>query len=345
MLGQFRSGRPCPASRVGIAVALALAVAAILPWKVTAQNRESGETRTARLAEQWEDVLLLEATRYLRFNREQLASLVPMARTASDRIERLVEENDRSLATVERIARKHREALLRGERVSTVEQQGAVQYGRTLQQKRLEAEEQLVLTLAPRLARLLTREQIQRAYLLALGEWPKGEAGSPALLDPDSGFVLAQDPRSEWLEILRTRDPAHIRDSMATPDNAPATLDIEIKLTPSTAPRITTTGAVSDYAKLNSTISQRDCVACHRAAPAKAGWFISNRQVCPASIRPADGAARRRIADRLVNGATEAELALSLRPLVRRLFFSPRLRPLLAERLGTPVPITPDDGQ
>jgi hypothetical protein len=328
---------------VGIALALAVAVAAVLPWRVTAQDRSGSEGRTARIAEQWEDVLLLDATRYLRLSREQLAQFSPLARLAADRLNRLEEENERTLATVERIARKHREALLRGQRVSTVEQEGAVNYGRALQQKRAEAEEQLVQLLAPRLARVLTREQIQRAFLLALGDWPKEEAKSPALLDPASGFVVAPEQRSDWLTLLSTADPTHAAATSGVEAASRNSL-LHWKINVNGGREIfgydlrPIRGEVVDNGALDLFITEQSCNGCHQSGPKNNERLGNEPAACPVTLNPASGTSpartAARMAARLAGAATEAERVISLRPLVGRLFFSPRLRPVLAERLG-----------
>src|SRR5262249_11363118 len=53
------------------------------------------------LAAKWEDLLLLEAIRYLRLSPAQLEAMLPLARSAEDRLARLTQEAAAALATLE----------------------------------------------------------------------------------------------------------------------------------------------------------------------------------------------------------------------------------------------------
>src|SRR5262249_9471235 len=70
------------------------------------------------LAAQWEAVLLPEAIRYLRLSPAQLRQLLPLARTAEDRLAKLAAEETKRLAALDRIARENRQALLAGRAAS-----------------------------------------------------------------------------------------------------------------------------------------------------------------------------------------------------------------------------------
>src|SRR5262249_29937499 len=136
------------------------------------------------LAAKWEDLLLLEAIRYLRLSPAQLEAMLPLARSAEDRLARLTQEAAAALATLEGIARQNREALVGGAAGDPESQASALRQREAMQERRSRAEAEIVDELAPRLAKILTREQVLRACLLALGKEPPDPVKSPALLDP-----------------------------------------------------------------------------------------------------------------------------------------------------------------
>src|SRR5262249_10088780 len=98
------------------------------------------------------------------------------------------------LAGMRQIARRNREALLDGR--SGPQQEDLFAMQRSLDERRAQAEAEIVQYVLPRLAAILTREQIARAHLLALGEpvRDRDRVLGPALLDPAAGFVLAEAP-------------------------------------------------------------------------------------------------------------------------------------------------------
>src|SRR5205085_240962 len=71
-------------------------------------------------------------------------------------------------------------------------QSDAIALERAMRQRRAQVESEIVEYVLPRLARILTRDQIVRACLLTLGEpvRDRNQVLSAALLDPASGFVL-----------------------------------------------------------------------------------------------------------------------------------------------------------
>jgi hypothetical protein len=143
----------------------------------------------------WEDMLLLEATRYLRLSASQLRQLSMLAQAADGRLAQLRAQEDQSLASLHQIALRQREALLAGRNSSAREQANALTMRQTMQQRRAETERTVVQEVLPQLARLLAPTQVERAFLLSQGQVPPGEAAEPALLDPAAGFVTGDKPR------------------------------------------------------------------------------------------------------------------------------------------------------
>lgn len=144
----------------------------------------------------WEDMLLLEATRYLRLTDAQLRQLFAVAQSADGRLTQLRAQEDQSLASLHQIALRQREALLAGRNSSAREQASALTLRQSMQQRRAETETAIVQEVLPQLARLLAPAQVERAFLLAQGQVPPGEAAEPALLDPAAGFVTGDKSRA-----------------------------------------------------------------------------------------------------------------------------------------------------
>src|SRR6266851_1206225 len=76
-----------------------LALAGLLPWRVSAESAAAPET-SASLAQNWEDVLLLDAMRYLRLSPAQLAQIQPLAGAAQERLARLSEQEEKTRAAL-----------------------------------------------------------------------------------------------------------------------------------------------------------------------------------------------------------------------------------------------------
>jgi beta-lactamase regulating signal transducer with metallopeptidase domain len=140
----------------------------------------------------WEDVLLLQATRYLRLSSSQLQQLLPVARSANRKLTDLQQREDKTLETLRRIALRQREALVEGREASVQEQADAISLRDTAHRLRGETESAIVRGSLAELVRVLTPKQVERAYLLMHGQTPEGEVRTPALLDPVAGFVTAQ---------------------------------------------------------------------------------------------------------------------------------------------------------
>jgi hypothetical protein len=153
-------------------------------------------------------VLLLEAIRYLGLSKTQIQALLPLAKVADERLAKLREQEEKKFAILEPMVRQHREALLSGK---TVEHESdAVLHWQFLQQQRGQVEEQIIQYVTPRLARLLSRAQVRRAFLLARGGALPGEVNSAALLDPSSGFVVNEVTKNQWRETFMKQELARL---------------------------------------------------------------------------------------------------------------------------------------
>lgn len=322
------------------------------------------------LAEQWEDVLLLEACGYLKLTSAQLRQLLPLARGADERLQKLAEQEKRTRATLTRIARENREALLAGRRGSR--QDEALDLERIQRQRRAQTEEEIVGSVLTPLARILSREQVARAHLLALGDPVRDDdrALSAALLDPGSGFVLTAErtqaagarlrasllslQREALRQSLAGRYQPGTLDRALGPDPDPARMLAALAARdPALAARV---GAKLDAAKLEVELKARlDAGELPQAAirairppklqevrPGLPGEpFVP---VVPEAAQRELEAAQQEVgalmrrpdlrAQLLAGSIAEDQLSTALRPLARRIFLSPRLRPVLEARLG-----------
>lgn len=298
------------------------------------------------LADQWEDVLLLEAMRYVKLSPAQREQVLPLARGAEERLKKLAEQEQRTRAALAQIARENREALLAGRPGS--KQSDAITLERSMRQRRAQVEAEIVEQVLPKLARILTRDQIVRAALLTLGEPVKdrNQVLSAALLDPASGFVLggevepppgttlAQQARdrigqvvNRWeqqrdaqaRQALASRYPQDIlkqafsslNSGVAFLSNADNTLQLKFSFTqPLMGDNLdlkVENGASSDDPRVAAARQELEALRARTQAP--------KAQV-------------------LSSTATLDDLLAALRPFTRRMFLSPRLRPVLSEKGG-----------
>src|SRR4051794_16492112 len=72
-----------------------LTLAGIIPCQVSAQSQPITGTRDS-LAGAWEDVLLLDAMRYLRLSPTQIQQIQPLASAAEDRLAKLAEKEEKT---------------------------------------------------------------------------------------------------------------------------------------------------------------------------------------------------------------------------------------------------------
>jgi hypothetical protein len=163
------------------------------------RNQQDLERRT-RVTQQWEDVLLLEAIRYLGLSPTQVEAMRPLAKAADERLANLQEQEEKRLTELEPLVQRQREALLSGK--TAKEASDTVLRWQSLQQRRAQVEEEIIQYVTPRLARLLSRAQVRRTFLLARGEGLPGEVISAALLDPSAGFVVNEVTKNHWRETF-----------------------------------------------------------------------------------------------------------------------------------------------
>jgi len=162
----------------------------------TAPTAAAGELRPAtgragigEAGAAWEDMILLQAMRYLLLSSAQLQQLLPIARAANRQLSSLQLREEQVLESIRRIAIRQRDALAAGQKASLREQAEAISMRQSAQRFRSEAEESIVSMSLARLVRVLTPKQVERAFLLEQGMTPEGESREPALLDPPSGFI------------------------------------------------------------------------------------------------------------------------------------------------------------
>jgi beta-lactamase regulating signal transducer with metallopeptidase domain len=323
----------------GCAGALLLSSACILPWRLIAW-RSHAPDRTARVAEQWEEMLLLEATRYLRLSRAQLALLKPVSQSAEACLAKLLDEDERTLATVERVAQRNREALLAGRAGLTREQSDALGQRSVLRQRKEQAETEIAQDTATRLARILSREQTLRALQLAQGQAPAEDPPSPALLDPESGFVLgvnspaaARSARPALVDLdhygsLDLYVLSRLEEHGRRPDNALAHVSRPI----SDGRWLNVTRLPPPQREVFWVSASDGCSGCH----SRPGTHLTGIVYRPGQNElyleracPAGGEGRLR--KWLLEGSSEEERATVLRPLARRLVLSPRFGAVLEE--------------
>jgi len=340
-----RSGR---GFQVWAGVLLAtLAPALLVPWRLSAAAAEAPAADT--LAQRWEDLLLLEAMRYLELSPAQVKRLQPLALTAEEHLDRAAEQEAAILKPLAQIAARQREALLSGTPISLEEQARALQLEKELAPLRRKATEELTNRVAPSLGRLLSASQVERAFLLSHGEMPRGLARRPALLDPASGFVL--DPRAK--EESRRTATRRVLARTYDPDLAQLAAD-------------SSPGWSGQWAELLKTPehggsgTQDPCASCHAATEnaSRSGTpgayfrlfgLRNGRQRPDASLLAAAERARQRLdelpvlARALTMDGPDAERSEAVKGLTRRLFSSPRLQTVIEERLrhGGSLPDAP----
>src|SRR5262249_36650405 len=100
-------------------------------------------------AKAWEDLLLLQATRYLRLTPTQIEQLRPVARRAGSRLARLRDQEEPTLADLRRMALRQREALVAGRNISLQEQSEALSRRNAMRQRRAAAEAEIVREALP----------------------------------------------------------------------------------------------------------------------------------------------------------------------------------------------------
>ena len=281
-----------------------------LPGSVKAQPPTSADTNV-RLAQQWEDMLLLQALDYLQLTPQQyqgMQTLVEATRTPTQEIDNL-------RAQLKTIVQEQYAALLQGKNPTSSEQFAVIEKEKRI--KRLEAAlaEEIANRLTPRFTQLLTRRQVARAWHLMHNQTPTGEARRVALYEPASGFVLPEDKSQELSEtlvrtVLRRSYSDDVLDGALMPNALAAVSGISY-ITIDTALLLT---------------FERMQGAPEEPAVSPEEVAVINKQA--AQIR----SALANDADAYMNQAPANLLNTALRHLTQRLFLSPRLKDVLAER-------------
>jgi hypothetical protein len=311
-------------------VAAALSPFALVPWQVSAQERDSDP---AELAQQWEDVLLLDAIRYLRLTPGQLQEIRQFARTTDERLNKLRQQEAKTHSSLARIARSQREALLAGKTVSLQEQANALLLEKSLRPARETAAQEITLYAGPKFVRLLSREQIMRALLLTHGEMPVNVAKRPALLDPQSGFILEvglrETARNDALRLaLGRRYPTAVLDALGPQVLSFTTTHSEVRVQP--------TKTLGDFVYASPSNSGATVDFFLKVAP-------ETHALPPNVTKPQFEAAQRErdrlqkdwssLANEMLDQATPDQIARALAHHVRRLFTSPRWKQVVDGRL------------
>jgi hypothetical protein len=255
---------------------------------------EGGRRDPAPALQQWEEVLLLEVFRYLRLSRSQLQQMAEVAGSTDAILAKLKAEEERAVALLARIGPKQREALVDGRAPSPAEQREAARATVTLRRERARAAEEIMRTAAPSLRRLLSREQLQRVYLLVQGEPRPADAAAPALLDPGAGFVT-----NDRGQVLQSR-LAEAEGNLTRADDDPR----PTQLSP----------------------QDEELLAAVRAD------LLANLQRAQQEVTRFRTAIHER-AQEIAREANDPEIESALRSLARRLFGSPRMKPVLEGRL------------
>jgi len=319
------------------AALVGLAPLTLVPWRVGAQEAEA-EGRS--LPQQWEDLLLLEAARYLRLTSGQFQQIRSIVRVTDDRLHKLQDQEAKTQATLQRITDRQRAALLAGKTVSLDEQANALLLEKGLRPARERATQEITEYAAPRLARLLTPDQIARAFLLTNGEMPATVARRPALLDPQSGFVLRGPEQAAMRAAAARRVLAHYYPP-AVVEALGQTISHEVILADPDQIKLSRFSRllIVDEAPVDLPLSPDTSAA----QPKLALSFSRPRYEPPAGVDKAlfDAAQREYmrleklpvLADELTAKGTPADRAEALSHTARRLFTSPRWKAMVDERL------------
>ena len=293
----------------------------------------------------WEDVLLLEAVRYLRLSPSQIQLAMPLVRVSAARLKKLDEQNRKTLESLAKIAEQNRRALLEGR--PGFRQDDAVALDRIMRKQKALAADEIVTFVAPRLVRILSREQAARAYLLTIGQpvHDPDRVASAALLDPTSGFVVGS------ANVERDQAVAAVNDLRSHIDQQTeaVTRQLLAQNYPAAVVDSLLGGSTGNFSSLGLNLKYTD-VLISKFAPGEfnvqftksndaANGVATAPAVDPNQLQAAQGALQKLQADpnqlllRTLEAAPEKDVAEAIRLFVRRMFMSPRLKPVLEERL------------
>ena len=306
--------------RIVLIVALMAGAAGLCIRHAAAEPLGDSSTRS-EVSQAWEDLLLLEAVRYLRLSRSQLRQLVPLAREAKRHLQKLESKQRRTVALAQQLTDRNRALLVDGQAGRTTDESRLLFFQRTLAEQREQAQGEVVGYIVPRLAQILTREQIQLAYQLAVGEKPKNQVVSPALFDPSSGFVLAPPrPGRNRERQVKSRLVARFR-PQPQPGKNGRFADVSV----------TRLETLVDWEVLSlSMVSGLEPLALS-FYDVREG--MTSRRFPPAERRRREQE-RQRSQEEIFAQAEAKDLADALRPFTRRFFLSSRCLPVLQDRLG-----------
>jgi hypothetical protein len=218
---------------------------------------------------------------------------------------KLREQEEKKYAFLEPIVRQNREALLSGK---TVEHQSdAVLHWQFLQQRREQVVEEIIQYVAPCLARLLSRPQVLRAYLLARGGALPVQVNCVALLDPSSGFLVDVATKMRWRDAVVKQQLARLYPPQVLAID-PASLDRRRTFNANGEEMLETMTAEEQAAEQAQT----------KKLMLETDWFA--RWEDPSG--------------RALAAGTEDEQVWALYHFVRRTFLSSRITPVLTERAG-----------
>ena len=280
----------------------------LLTGAAAAQNSPS-------LDEKWEDLLLLEAFRHLRATDSQMRLMRPLAAAAQRRMTQLEEKQRALINEAERLIERNRAAALDGKPSLPTEEARLLELMTTLARQRDEAAAEVVASLTPRLLQILNREQVRRAYELAIGEKPADLAVSPAIYDLRSGFVLGTSPRvgPSPNSLRNSLRRLYARRAPSPPAGAPgataaAAVDPSVSLESLAVPVFYTELADVGFERLDARTPASTASAVRSAFVLRAGGQAgqATRAADPIAELPGE------------------ELRQALAPFVRRVFLSPR---------------------
>jgi hypothetical protein len=277
-----------------LAILVVLVVLGASPAPGTAEPEEAPE-RGAQPPAEREDFLLREACRYLNLSPQQAGQLLVIARQADERRRLFEQQSERTLRDLEPLAARDPEYVTRARA--------------SLEQSRAQVFSQILTFATSQTVRLLTREQIALAWRLAEGHPPKYAQADPALLEPEAGFTQRF--------AGRRRSPAGSRGQPvpgggAAGSGAPQGDEAEVEA----------------LELLQRALVAEATVEVERLMDAQPQNLQMRRRSSVSSV-PARRATERPFPQLVVETADLNELAFAVEPLARRIFFSPRIVPVL----------------
>lgn len=273
------------------------------PQEPDERQQEAGQRDPER-----EDSLLREALAYLKPSRAQLTHLLLLARQTDRRLELFQAEQDRILRALE--ARREQDPV------------AAARVQESLEQQRAQVVSQVSAFVTPQLVRLFSREQIGLAWRLAQGSPPEYARADKALLDPAAGFVQA----------------ASVSNSLRLSDASDLSVAVDAAQAAAQAERARAVAERARRLSEQELAEQERAVAEAQAAQARA-LYLQEVEAAHGALRGSRVGGDGKPFPQLLAESTDAnELAPGVEVLVRRLFTSPRLAPVLRDALTHGLP-------